>query len=107
MQESCHKRQDEVQFKSVKSVPSTCIFYCFLDFSCSMTHHHFIPGVLSIFEALQILEDLGDPPRGPAIAAQRGADAPEWLQLEALVHDLGKIMALPQLAGEDDDIPME
>mmetsp|Transcript_44184 Transcript_44184/g.70209 ORF Transcript_44184/g.70209 Transcript_44184/m.70209 type:complete len:614 (+) Transcript_44184:95-1936(+) len=61
----------------------------------------FDKGELSIFEALQILEDLGDPPRGPAIAAQRGADAPEWLQLVALVHDLGKIMALPQLASED------
>jgi hypothetical protein len=59
------------------------------------------PGELSVFEALQILSDLGDRRGLQAAERCRGQGAPDWLQLVALIHDLGKVMALPQLAGKD------
>ncbi|CAL1168762.1 unnamed protein product [Cladocopium goreaui] len=61
----------------------------------------FDKGELSVFEALQILSDLGDRRGLQAAERCRGQGAPDWLQLVALIHDLGKVMALPQLAGKD------
>lgn len=60
------------------------------------------PGELSIFEALQILVDLGETPfqMATAVRAVR-PEAPDWFHLVALIHDLGKMMALPQLAGKE------
>lgn len=59
-------------------------------------------GELSIFEALQILVDLGETPfqMATAVRAVR-PEAPDWFHLVALIHDLGKMMALPQLAGKE------
>ena len=58
----------------------------------------FDKGDLSILEALQLLSDN----ESFKVAEQlRSAGAPDWLQLVGLIRDLGKMMALPQLAGKD------
>lgn len=46
--------------------------------------------------------DLGETPfqMATAVRAVR-PEAPDWFHLVALIHDLGKMMALPQLAGKE------
>eukprot|EP00438_Fugacium_kawagutii_P014785 Skav228774 [mRNA] locus=scaffold589:557855:559690:- [translate_table: standard] len=62
----------------------------------------FSKAELSILEAVQMVMDLGDSPFQVAEAVRaQWPQGPDWFHLVGLIHDLGKLMLLPPLAGKD------